>query len=94
MITIHGKLDSLEKIRFEFDHRKISEFNSIGDIKHFLEHYEDSLNVLQSVARSNLSDEIEALKVERANLSVHLDELLSELTDTLQEHERRHTSAI
>lgn len=85
MTIIHGKIESLKRIRATLNENGIYRFNSIGDINNFVESYDLERNEVIKKVENDLDLEINTLSTKKTKLNDDYDQLKNSETNTIQE---------
>lgn len=65
MAIVHGKIETLKRLRVELSQKGISRFNSIGDINDFIKDYKSEKQKVTQEVEHDLNQEIDRLRTER-----------------------------
>lgn len=88
MTHVHGKIESLKRIRETLDQKGIIRFNSTGDIQKFLKNYDNEKEELFFKVEREFDLELDALQVEGFQLQKNYDDLKTKaernLTDKIE----------
>ena len=86
MAQIHGQIDSLKQIRHTLDLKGISRFNSINELKNFLQDYRSEEKIIQKRFENELAKDIIDLK---QSISYNHEVLKSVRNKSLEKLNRR-----
>lgn len=83
MTQIHGKIESLKRIRETLDQKCITRFNTIGEIKDFLKNYDNEKEELFFNTEREFDLELDVLQNKAFYLQKHYEELRKETETNL-----------
>lgn len=83
MAIIEGQIEPLKKIREKLEDNGITRFNSIAEINHFLNHYDEEKKNLQHVIKAEISNEINELQIKLQNHQHQYHEHTREISEKI-----------
>ncbi len=84
MITIHGKIESLKKIRDTLKAHGLNEFNSIGEINSFLANYDSEVKRIREDSEQEVIFEHAQLEAEKIKAGQRQDQLKELASDDVE----------